>query len=401
MKKRVLIFSLAYYPKHIGGAEIAIREITNRIPSEDIEFHMVTNRYDSTLPKVEEIGNVLVHRIGITARNPEMGDLRKFPLHLNKVLFQFLAYQKAKELHRQYQYDGVWAMMAHASGVPAGLFKKKFKNVKYILTLQEGDPLPYIEKKMRVFGALFKNAFTSADTIQSISTFLGKWAKQMGFKGEVAVIPNAVDVAHFSKKYPDGVLEAAKQELGRKHGDVFLVTTSRLVPKNAVDVVIRALALLPQHTHFAVYGTGPDEAVLRNLTRTLGLDERVHFCGHVSHTELPLRLKACDIFIRPSRSEGMGNSFVEAMAAGLPVIATHEGGIPDFLFDAKRNPDKAPTGWVVEKDNPESIKNVVLEIMGDTAMVNSVLENAKTLVTTHYDWNVVAARMRNEVFSIL
>ena len=61
--KRVLIFSLAYFPKHVGGAEVSIKEITDRIS--DIEFHMVTNRFDSTLPRVEKIGNVLVHRIGI------------------------------------------------------------------------------------------------------------------------------------------------------------------------------------------------------------------------------------------------------------------------------------------------------------------------------------------------
>ncbi|HJV32713.1 MAG TPA: hypothetical protein VJ694_01675, partial [Patescibacteria group bacterium] len=62
MSKRVLIFSLAYHPKHVGGAEIAIKEITDRVPSDEIEFHMVTLRFDSTLPKTEKIGNVLVHR---------------------------------------------------------------------------------------------------------------------------------------------------------------------------------------------------------------------------------------------------------------------------------------------------------------------------------------------------
>ncbi|MCE9541561.1 hypothetical protein K8R03_03315, partial [Candidatus Kaiserbacteria bacterium] len=87
--KKILIFSLAYFPKHVGGAEIAIREITDRNP--DIEFHMVTNRFDSTLPKVEKVGNVLVHRIGIATKNPSMADLKKWPLKVNKPLFQFLA----------------------------------------------------------------------------------------------------------------------------------------------------------------------------------------------------------------------------------------------------------------------------------------------------------------------
>ena len=103
MKKKILIFSLAYYPKHIGGAEVAIKEITDRLSTDTYEFHMVCNRYDSTLPKHEQVGNIFVHRIGLTTSNPTMSDLRRFPLHLNKIIYQFLAYWAAKKLHRQYQ----------------------------------------------------------------------------------------------------------------------------------------------------------------------------------------------------------------------------------------------------------------------------------------------------------
>ena len=90
--RKVLIFSLAYFPKHVRRCRGFIKEITERMP--DIEFHMVTNRFDSTLPRVERIGNVLVHRIGITTKNPSMNDLRKWPLHLNKFLFQFSRHGK-------------------------------------------------------------------------------------------------------------------------------------------------------------------------------------------------------------------------------------------------------------------------------------------------------------------
>ena len=62
--KKILIFSLAYYPNFVGGAEVAIKEITDRISPEDFEFHMITLRFDSRLPKTEKIGNIFVHRIG-------------------------------------------------------------------------------------------------------------------------------------------------------------------------------------------------------------------------------------------------------------------------------------------------------------------------------------------------
>jgi glycosyltransferase involved in cell wall biosynthesis len=398
MKKKILIFSLAYFPKHIGGAEIAIKEITDRISEDDYEFHLICNRFDSTLAKVEKIGNVMVHRIGMTTKEPAMSDLRKFPLHLNKIIFQFQAFRVASKLHKKEKFDGIWAMMAHSCGVPASKFKKTFPSVKYLLTLQEGDPPEYIEKKMKVFGKAFTDAFAEADVVQVISTFLGKWAKHKGFVGEPVLIPNAVNTTHFMQEYSNVELSEIRSEFRVSKDDVLLVTTSRLVTKNAVDDVIRAVALLPEKVKFIVFGTGPDEEMLKKLANGLGIEKRILFRGQIGHAEMPKYLKACDIFIRPSRSEGMGNSFVEAMAAELPVIATQEGGIADFLFDEKINPESKTTGWAVESDNPTQIKEAVEDILNRPDKVEKVLVTAKKMVVEKYDWDLISNRMQTEVF---
>jgi glycosyltransferase involved in cell wall biosynthesis len=392
--KKILIFSLNYYPHFIGGAEVAIKEITDRIPPDTMQFHMVTLRIDSALPGVEQIGNVRVHRIGFTRKNPTIGDLRKFPLHLNKYYFQIGAYLKAIQLNKKYSYDALWAMMAHSCAIPAGLFKKKFPRVKYLLTLQEGDPPEHIEKMMKPVWKLFVQGFTRADALQPISTFLKEWGFRMGFNGESSVIPNAVDVARFSQKFSFDEIRSMQEKLGKKEGDIFLVTTSRLVYKNGIDDVINALAFLPENISFLIYGIGPDEDTLRKAARNSGTGHRVKFMGQISHAEMPLMLAACDIFIRPSRSEGMGNSFVEAMAAGLPVIATQEGGISDFLFDSKRNPNKIATGWAVDKDSPRQIADAVEEILHDPKKVHEVTETASRTVKAKYDWNLIAEEMQ-------
>lgn len=401
MKKKILIFSLAYYPKHIGGAEVAIKEITDRISPEQYEFHLVCNRYDSTLPKHEQIGNVLIHRIGFTQHNPTIGDLRKLPLQLNKLTYQWWAFWVAKKLHKKYQYDGIWAMMAHSCGVPAGKFKKTFPDVRYVLTLQEGDPPAYIQKKMRLFGRAFTDAFTEADIVQVISTFLGVWAKAKGFKGEPLLIPNAVNTKHFTQPYSSTELQTLRNELGVTVKDVLLVTTSRLVHKNGLDDVITALTLLPEQVKFVIFGIGPDEYKLKNLAQKNGVMDRVLFRGEISHDVMPKYLKASDIFIRPSRSEGMGNSFVEAMAAGLPVIATQEGGIADFLFDETRNPDQGTTGWAVDVNHPEQIATAVKDIMNRPEKVVEVTARAQTMAIEKYDWDLIAQRMQIEVFDTL
>ncbi len=392
--KRVLIFSLTYYPRFIGGAEVAIKEITDRIAPEDIEFHMVTLRLDSDLPREEKIGNVIVHRIGMTRKAPTIADLQKFPIKWTKYWYQFAAARAAGRLHRQHHFDGTWAMMAHSCGIPAGIFKKRHPEVKYLLTLQEGDPPEHIERLARPVWPWFKRGFTSADALQPISTFLKRWGERMGFTGEAEVIPNAVNTAHFSRSITPEERATTREAIGLAEGDVALVTTSRLVKKNAVDDVIRALAHLPENVHFVIYGIGPDEAMLRELARGQGVGSRTHFMGQISHTEMPRALKSCDIFIRPSRSEGMGNSFIEAMTAELPVIATQEGGIADFLFDAKRNPDKESTGWAVDHDSPEQIAEAVMNIMEHPEQVVRVKAAAKKLASEKYDWNLIATRMK-------
>jgi glycosyltransferase involved in cell wall biosynthesis len=391
---RVLIFSLNYYPHYIGGAEVAIKEITERLSAEEFEFHVITLRIDSLLPKEERIGNVLVHRIGFVAKSPTIAQLRKFPLHLNKYFFQFGAYAAAVRLHKKEPFDTAWAMMAHSCAIPVGLFKKKFPAVRYILTLQEGDPPAHIERIMKPVRSLFMQGFTRADALQPISTFLQDWGVRMGFKGTSKVIPNAVDVAKFARVFSDAEIVEMKQKLKKKETDVFMVTTSRLVHKNGIDTVIRALPFLSEHISFLIYGIGPDEADLRALAKKMGVESRARFMGQISHAEMPRMLRACDIFTRPSRSEGMGNSFIEAMAAELPVIATQEGGIADFLFDEKRNPEDPTTGWAVSVNSPEQIAAAVTDILGDPEKVVRVTRTAKAMVIKKYDWNLIAKDMR-------
>lgn len=371
---------------------MAIKEITDRISSSLYEFHMVTLRFDSSLPRFEKVGNIFVHRIGFTTRNPSMADLRKFPLHLNKLIFQFSAFFKALSLHKKYHFDGIWAMMAHSCGVPSALFKNLHPEVKFVLTLQEGDPPEYIEKKMRLFYPIFQRAFSTADVIQSISTFLSNWGKAMGATGKSLVIPNAVDVKHFSQEVPLNVIDELRSKLGFKKKEVLIITTSRLVKKNATDDVIKSLTLLPDNYHFLILGTGPDESMLRALAKKLEVESRVHFLGQINHADLPKYLKASNIFTRPSLSEGMGNSFVEAMASKIPVIATPVGGITDFLKDSE-------TGLFCEVRNPESIAKQIKQFIDNQELRESVVNNAYQMVVEKYDWDKIALDMQEKVLN--
>lgn len=399
--KKILIFSLAYYPDVVSGAEVAIKEITDRSSPEDFVFDMVTLRYDSSLLRFERVGNINVHRIGFTTSHPEISDLARFPLMLNKYLFPVIGFLKARALHRKNNYDAIWSMMANFAGFAALFLKMRHPNVPFLLTLQEADPTEYIKHPARFVYPLFDRIFARVDFIQTISHYLAGFARNMGYTGPLEVVPNAVNVAHFAQEYPENELAILRHRLGKKEGDFFLITTSRMVAKNAVDEVIRSLTILPKDVKFLILGKGPDEAMLRNLAYEKGVADRVQFLGQVLHEDMPKYLKVSDVFIRPSRSEGLGNSFLEAMAAGIPVIATPVGGIPEFLFDPDVNPDREPTGLFANINDPTSIARKVERLRADPALRNRLFVNGRTLVAEKYDWSLIAKAMKEKVFNPL
>ena len=371
MNKRILIFSIAYHP-HVGGAEIAVKEITDRLP--EFEFDMVTLKLGEKDKDEEKLGNVMVYRVGGS-----------------KTLFPIKALLFARKLNKKRKFTHIWAIMANWAGLGALFFKLFSPKTKYILTLQEGDSLEYIKKKVWFIYPLFKKIFLKADVIQTISHFLAKWARSFGYVGEVQVIPNGVDVEKFS---------ISNSQFSKGSDQVILITTSRLVKKNGVGDVIDALKFLPENFKFKILGTGPRENDFKLKIRNLKLEGRVEMLGFVDQDKIPAFLHQSDIFIRPSVSEGMGNSFVEAMAAGLPVIATPVGGITDFLFDPDRNKEHPPTGLFVNVSDPKDIARQVLRLTKDQKLRETLINNGKRLVREKYNWDLIAKQMEDRVFKL-
>jgi len=376
MAKRILIFSFVYYPRFISGAEIAIKEITDRISTDQIEFDLIALRLDKSLPRFERIGNINVHRIGF-----------------NKYLYPITACIKATQLYGERKYDATWGMMANYSGFGALFFKLAHKKVPFILTLQEGDPIDYIKKRVGVFAPIFKMIFTKADKIQTISKYLADFGSDMGAKYPIEIIPNGVDTGLFAKKFDKQDLEKIRKNLEIPLEAPVLITTSRLVIKNAVDDIINSLEYLPD-AYLLILGTGYQETELKKRAVDIGVADRVKFLGYIPHTEMPKYLQVSQIFVRPSISEGFGNSFIEAMAARIPVIATPVGGIVDFLKDKE-------TGLFCEVNSPEDIARKVEIYLHDQNLKNEIIDNAFNMVIRDYDWNLVAHKMKTEVFGIL
>ncbi len=344
----------------VGGAEVAVREITGR--TRDIEFDMVTLRFDKAHPKFERIGNINVYRIS--------GGLG----YLSKIFF---VPQAALFALRQ-KYDFHWAIMTYML-FPAAIARICGNAAPYILTIQDGDPFSRVFSRwfIWIFKPLLVYGFRRAARVQAISTFLAKWSG----RGDAIVIPNGVDIERFLNPKskilnPDAVV---------------LITISRLVPKNGVNDIIEAMRYLPENIKLKIIGSGPLEKSLKLKVTSLQLGNRVEFLGLIPYDKIHENLYGADIFIRPSLSEGQGVAFIEAMAAGLPVIATPVGGIPDFLKDGE-------TGLFCNVNDPKSIATKVMEYINNPGLASGIRERAGRMVREKYDWNLIAGEMRRRVF---
>ncbi|OHA19652.1 MAG: hypothetical protein A2836_02100 [Candidatus Taylorbacteria bacterium RIFCSPHIGHO2_01_FULL_45_63] len=376
--KRILIFSLAYLP-HVAGAEVAVKEITDRLNPAEFSCDMVTLRFTKNDLSEEKIANLTIYRKRWSG----------LPFFLQKVLFPFTAFAAALRLHRKNHYDLVWSIMASYAGFAAVFFKYCFPKVSFLLTIQEGENFG----RRKVFRFLFKRIFRRADRIQVISNFLADWARKMGAVCPIEVVPNGVSLRNFQKPIDNNQKKEMKERFGFKEDDVVLITTSRLVPKNRVGDVVEAMKFLPENVKFSILGIGHLESSLKSLVTSSKLETRVRFVGFVNHSDLPSYLHSADIFIRTPISEGFGVSYVEAMAAGLPVIATPVGGIEDFIRDPSTGSEQVATGLFTKVGDPKDIADKISRLINNKVLRDRLVANASKMVSEKYDWNLVAQNM--------
>jgi glycosyltransferase involved in cell wall biosynthesis len=372
---RVMIFSTDDHLVPAGGAEQAFGNITKRLP--EIEFDLICAKLRKGALGYEKVGNVHIHRMGFGIPK------------LDGVILALFGQYCAYKLMKKHEYQLLWSIMASYGAFAAVRVKKK-TGVPLLLTLQEGDSFQYIYNKVRFVRSAFNNIFKSADGIQAISHYLLRWGKEMGYKGALGrVIPNGVSVELFTQNFSSEEVQSMRTSFGFPQDALILFTSSRLEIKNGVTDVVSALAVLPPHVCFVVCGSGSLQESIQSQVAAQGLQNRVKFMGFIDPKELPLLMRASDIFIRPSLSEGLGNAFLEAMASGLVTVGTNAGGIPDFLTDGE-------TGFLVEIENPQSIVDTVLKTESlHESTKEAIVARAKALVLEKYNWDVVTKDIRS------
>ena len=171
---------------------------------------------------------------------------------------------------------------------------------------------------------------------------------------KIAIVPELIDLADWEARF------ARARRRPRERPTVLCV--ARMYPRKRIEDLLAAARRLRDRLpglQVRVVGSGPEHQRLRRLGGELGLEDTVRFLGEVSRTRLAEEYVNADCFCLPSVQEGFGIVFLEAMAAGLPVVACRAAAVPEVVADRV-------AGLLVEPRNPERLAEALEEILTDS-----------------------------------
>jgi glycosyltransferase involved in cell wall biosynthesis len=180
---------------------------------------------------------------------------------------------------------------------------------------------------------------------------------------------------------PNGLESSAYLEPRRSRSIRRIITVANLRPEKSHETLIAAAALLSPacpELRFVIVGDGSRRAELELLARIKGVDRVFEFLGH--REDVPELLAGADVFVLPSRSEAFPNGVIEAMAAGLPVIASAVGGIPDLV-------DPGHTGILVPPLDAEALAAALRSLRADPARAHAIGAAARCEVLARYSFD--------------
>lgn len=201
-----------------------------------------------------------------------------------------------------------------------------------------------------------------------------------GFRDEdVLVIPYGVDTNYFAPQV-DGNAQHPLPDTAfdQRNGAKLFFCLTRLVEHKRVDVLLDALKFLhdkDMSVNCVIAGTGPLEAQLKTQRDRLGLTQSVCFPGFVE--DVRPYFHAADLFVLPSDEEGFGIVLIEAMACGLPCVATDSGGPRDIITHGQ-------DGWISERGSPERLAAVLFDVLADENALRQAGRRARQKVIERF-----------------
>lgn len=298
---------------------------------------------------------------------------------------------KAVRILKQYKIKNVWI----GAAAPLGFMASQLRNggATNIVALSHGHEVWWA--KIPVLKQILQKIIKDIDKLG----YLGEFTKSEISKATTEVnklvqVAPGIDTNHFQPKKPNPNLVSRYQLEGRR----VIVCVARLVHRKGQDQLIKALpAVLKNYPDaiLLIVGQGPIEQMLRNSARQLAVTHKVIFTGRVPHADLADYISLGEVFAMPVRSrfygfevEGLGISYLEASACGLPVVVGRSGGAVDAVIDQV-------TGLLVDGKNVNEITDAICRLLADPTKAQSMGQAGRGWVISNWQLSNWSAKFND------
>jgi len=311
---------------------------------------------------------------------------------INGLSYQFEGFHRSKPQFALSALKAGWVkprliFVAHANLAPVGWLAKRYAHATMAVVgwgVEVWEPLPWIRRK----------AVQSAEALLAISRFTAaRFSDQQGIASEaVHLLPLTLDPS-FRIAEDEGMALPAPAWFPK--GRVLLSVTRLAASEGykGVDTMIRALARIQSSVsdlQYLIVGDGDDRPRLERLALDLGVDGRVHFRGwlEAANPELLACYAHCDVFVLPSKQEGFGLVFLEAMAFGKPVVGGDHGGTPDIIEDGV-------TGFLVKHGDEVRLGQIIEMLARNESLRRTIGFQAQSHVRKNYRFENFKQRLQS------
>lgn len=365
---RILIINSEYSPVG-GGAGNASANLAQNFANRDHEVTVLTSQFRN-LPREEIWYGVRVIRALAWRKRIDRSKVHE------QVTFILGGGMRALPLLFRWRPDVILAFFGMPGGAIALPIKLLF-NIPFVVSLRGGDVpgfRPYdFATYHKLISPLLRIIWHQAGAVVANSGGLRTMAQLFERRVPIHIIPNGVDPGYFAPP-------------AREWDPPRLLFVGRIVYQKGLDLLLHALSTLNGIPwELVVVGDGPQRENLQRLAWTLEIGERVRFRGWKKGEELLKEYHRANLFPYPSRHEGMPNAVLEAMASGLPVIASRIAGNEELVIHEE-------TGLLIEPDNQQALEKALLGLLTNPKKRQIMGDAGRQRTIDCYPWEQIAEK---------